>query len=93
MRQVLLRTPKKRGFKSLAPKNAVINLSTLNLHFQDNADVNKKILLGKKLISDPEAGVKILGSGVLKVKNLKLSGLKISASAKEQIEKMGGLIS
>ena len=92
MRQILLRTPKKRGFRSLAPKNAVINLSTLNLHFHDNAEVDKKTLFNKKLISDQEAGVKILGSGVLKVKNLKLNGLKISASAKEQIEKMGGQV-
>src|SRR4030042_729014 len=48
MRQMLLRTPKKRGFKSMYAKDKVINVSELNLYFKDNDILNPRILLEKK---------------------------------------------
>ncbi|MFH1745378.1 MAG: 50S ribosomal protein L15 [bacterium] len=92
MKQILLRTPKKRGFKSLKKKNIVVNLSSIDKNFEDSETVDAKSLLGKGLVSDKEASVKILGSGKLNLKGLKFCGVKISASAKEQIKKAQGEI-
>lgn len=92
MKQVLLRTPKTRGFKSLKPKDQVINLDLLNIHFKDKDEINPKSLFAKKLIIAGKARIKILGNGELKVKGLKFSGVKVSKSAGEQIVKMGGSI-
>jgi large subunit ribosomal protein L15 len=93
MKQVLLRTPKKRGFKSLALKDQVVNLSALNILFKDNEEINPKTLFDKNLVSAGKSIIKILGDGELKVKGLKFSNVKFSAKAKEQIEKLGGQIS
>jgi large subunit ribosomal protein L15 len=93
MKQVLLRTPKKRGFKSLAIKDQVVNLSSLNILFKDGEEINPKTLYAKNLVSAGKSAIKLLGDGDLKVKGLKFSNVKFSATAKEQIEKMGGQIS
>jgi large subunit ribosomal protein L15 len=95
MKQVLLRTPKKRGFISLKPDNQVVNLSAINNLYKDGDVITAKDLYEKGLIPSlsPKKNVKILGKGDLKISNLKLKGLLISASAKEQILKMKGKIS
>ena len=92
MKQVLLRTPKKRGFKSLKPKDLVVNLDDINKNFKDNDIINPKILLEAGLIDNIKLEVKILGNGELKLKGLKFNNLKISKSARKQVEKMGGKI-
>jgi len=92
MKQVLLRTPKKRGFKSKKPKAQVVNLREINLHFKDKETVEPKSLLQKGLIDNIEREVKILGTGNLTVKNLNLVGVKISDSAKEQVLKAKGTV-
>jgi large subunit ribosomal protein L15 len=86
MKQVLLRTPKSRGFKSLQPKNQVVNFSLLNQYFQDGDVVSPQTLLAKKLIKTTKQGVKILGNGDLKLKKIKFSGVKISRSAMEKMK-------
>ena len=92
MKQVLLRTPKKKGFKSKKPKNQTVNLSELNKYFKDGEIVNPKSLLKKGLIENVRIGVKILAKGELKIKKLRFSGVKISESARNQIEKNKGEI-
>lgn len=92
MKQVLLRTPKKRGFKSLKAKAEAINLALLNENFKDGDKVSPQVLFKKRLVDKTER-VKILGNGELKLKNLIFEKLEISLSAKEQIEKLGGKIS
>ena len=92
MKQVLLRTPKKKGFKSTKPKNQVVNLSALNQYFKDGEVVTLKSLLAKGLIDNIKIGVKILAKGELKVKKLRFSGVKMSENAKKQIEKKEGKI-
>jgi large subunit ribosomal protein L15 len=92
MKQVLLRTPKVRGFKSRNPKNQVLNLSDLNINFKDGEEISPAVLLKKGLVKNTMEPVKLLGQGQLKVKNLQVSGLQLSASAREQIEKLGGKI-
>ena len=92
MKQVLLRTPKKRGFKSLKPDNQVVNLTQINDSYKDGDIITPKSLFEKGLIATPKNTAKILGNGSLTVSNLKVSGLLISASAKEQIKKMKGAV-
>jgi len=50
MKMTLMRTPKKRGFKSLKPKDQVLNLTDINKNFKDGDTINPKILLKKGLI-------------------------------------------
>jgi large subunit ribosomal protein L15 len=86
MKQVLLRTPKKRGFKSLKPKDQVVNLALINKHYKDNDTVDLKSLFKKKLIDTMKTGVKILGNGELKLKGLRFVNVKMSESVKKQIK-------
>jgi len=85
MKQMLLQTPKKRGFKSDKPKNQVVNLDLINKHFKDGERVNPKSLLRKGLIAKIKLPVKILGKGELKVKNLQFENVKMSESVKEKL--------
>jgi len=87
LRQVLLQTPKKRGFKSDKPKNQVVNLGEINNFFKENEVVNPKSLLKRKLISTIKLPVKILGKGEIKASGLKFEGVKMSENLKKQIEK------
>lgn len=90
MRQTLLRTPKKRGFKSHKPKDQVVNLVDINKFFKEKEDVNPKVLVKKGLIDNTDLGVKLLGRGELTVKGLQFTGIKASEAVKAQIEKLGG---
>jgi len=87
MKQVLLKTPKKRGFTSSKPKDQVVNLIDINKNFKDNDVITPKILLGKGLIDNIKLDVKILGKGDLKLKDLKFLGVKMSDSVKKKLEK------
>jgi large subunit ribosomal protein L15 len=88
----LIRRLPKRGFNNAAFKTnyAIINLDALN-QFDNGATVDEKALLGLKLIRGNYDGVKILGSGELK-KKLAITADKVSASAREKIEKAGGSV-
>ena len=89
MKQVLLRTPKLRGFKSLKSKDQTVNVGIIDKNFKDNDTISPSSLCKKGLIDSASKSVKILGEGKLTLKNLKFKIVKISASAKEQIEKNG----
>jgi large subunit ribosomal protein L15 len=88
----LIRRLPKRGFNNAAFKAsyAVVNLDALN-RFDDGATVDEKALLGSNLIRGKYHGVKILGTGELK-KKLAITADKVSASAREKIEKAGGSV-
>jgi large subunit ribosomal protein L15 len=88
----LIRRLPKRGFNNAAFKTnyAIVNLDSLN-RFDDGASIDEKALLAANLIRGNYDGVKILGSGELK-KKLKITADKVSASAKEKIEKAGGSV-
>ncbi len=85
MKMTLMRTPKKRGFKSLKPKDQVLNLTDINENFKDGDTINPKALLKKDLIDTIKIGVKVLGNGELKLKNLKFEGVKMSESVREKL--------
>lgn len=88
----LIRRLPKRGFNNAAfHKNyAIVNLSDLSA-FKEGTLVNEQLLRDSKLIRGQGAGLKILGGGELK-HGLTIEADKISASAREKIEKAGGTV-
>lgn len=88
----LIRRLPKRGFNNAAfHKNyAVINLSDL-ASFKEGTVVNEQLLRESKLVRGHGAGLKLLGDGELK-HALTIEVDKISASAREKIEKAGGSV-
>lgn len=91
-KKILAQTPKNRGFKSAKPKNQIVNLKDINQFFSDGAKIDAMSLLKADLVEFSAEPIKILGEGELKLKNLKFTGVKLSASAKAQVEKLGGKI-
>lgn len=83
--------PKMRGFKSLYPKNQVINIEKIDKHFREGDAVNPRTLREHGLISKMKVPVKILGKGEIK-KKLIVQKCLVSKGAKEKIEKAGGLV-
>ena len=99
IRDIIKKLPKLRGrgvnsFKSFAEKPAVLNVGRLDVIFSPGATVTRESLLEKNAISRVRGklpAVKILGEGEI-TKKLSLSGLLVSAVAKEKIEKAGGSV-
>lgn len=83
----------KRGFNNtrFQDKIAVVNVASLEERFEDGATVNMESLKAVRLVKGTYDGIKILGNGNLG-KKLTVEGCKVSASAKEKIEKAGGSI-
>lgn len=83
----------KRGFNNtrFQDKIAVVNVASLEERFEDGATVNMESLKAARLIKGTYDGIKILGDGDLE-KKLTVEGCKVSASAKEKIEKAGGSV-
>jgi large subunit ribosomal protein L15 len=88
----LIRRLPKRGFNNAAfHKNyAVVNLSDLD-SFKEGTVINEQLLREQKMLRGNGAGLKILGDGELK-HALTIEADKISASAREKIEKAGGTV-
>jgi len=88
----LIRRLPKRGFNNAAfHKNyAIVNLSDLSA-FKEGTVVNEQLLRDSHLIRGHGAGLKILGGGELK-HGLTVEADKVSASAREKIEKAGGTV-
>jgi len=91
LKQSILQVPKLRGFHSDKPKNQVVGLSSLNRHFQDGAVIDPQSLIKAKLAHAGQP-IKLLARGELKLKNLRVRNLQVSATAKEQLTKLGGQI-
>src|SRR5262249_2588936 len=88
----LIRRLPKRGFNNAAfhKRYAIINLDDLNA-FKAGTAVNEQLLRDSKLVRGDFIGIKILGDGELK-HGLKVEADKVSAAAREKIEKAGGTI-
>jgi large subunit ribosomal protein L15 len=80
--------PKLKGFNNLNRTLQVVNVDRLNT-FEENEEIDVMRLFEKKLISNKDQPVKILGNGDL-TKKLVVKADRISASAKEKIEKAKG---
>jgi len=88
----LIRRLPKRGFNNAAfhKDYAIVNLTDLN-GFKPGSVVNEKLLRESKIVRGDVAGIKILGEGELK-HPLTIEADKVSASAREKIDKAGGTI-
>src|SRR4030095_544357 len=88
----LIRRLPKRGFNNAAfhKHYAIVNLDDLNA-FKAGTAVNEQLLRQSKLIRGDFVGIKILGDGELK-HGLKVEADKVSAAAREKIEKARGTI-
>ena len=87
MKNIILQTPKLRGFKSPKPKNQVVNIDSINENFKDGDVINPKTLLKAGLIGKINLPVKILGVGKLKLKSLRFNGVKMSESVRGVVTK------
>lgn len=89
----LIRRIPKRGFNNAAFKTqyAIVNLADLE-SFEAGTSIDEATLRAAGLIRGSFDGIKILGSGELS-KSLNITASKVSASAREKIEKAGGSVS
>jgi large subunit ribosomal protein L15 len=88
----LIRRLPKRGFNNAAfhKRYAIVNVSELN-EFGAGTVVDEQLLRESNLIRGHFAGIKILGEGELK-HGLNVQADKVSATAREKIEKAGGTV-
>ena len=89
----LYRRIARRGFSNYWFKKefAIVNLRDLEARFADGETVNKETLVLKGLANKADELIKVLGDGEL-TKKLTVAVDKVSASAKEKIEKAGGSV-
>ncbi|HHU36900.1 MAG TPA: 50S ribosomal protein L15 [Treponema sp.] len=89
----LYRRIAKRGFSNYFFRKdyEVFNLSQIELRYKDGETVNKQSLILKGLLKKASALVKVLGDGDF-TRKLTVNVDKVSASAKEKIEKAGGTV-
>ena len=87
----LTRRLPKRGFTNIYRKEyAAVNVSALE-RFEDGATVTNEALIEQGLIKKVLDGVKVLGGGEL-TKKLTVSVDKVTESAKQKIEAIGGKV-
>jgi large subunit ribosomal protein L15 len=88
----LIRRLPKRGFNNAAfhRQYAIVSVNDLNA-FKAGTAVNEQLLRESKLVRGDFVGIKILGDGELK-HGLNIEADKVSAAAREKIEKAGGTI-
>lgn len=89
----LYRRIAQRGFSNSPFKKefAIINLVDLEAKYADGETVNVESLVMKGLLKKANLPIKVLGNGDI-TKKLTVSVNKISASAKDKIEKAGGKV-
>lgn len=86
------RMPKFRGMNNPEKLIAqIVNLDDIQKNFKAKDVVSTETLLEKGLIRARSEYVKILSNGELKISVI-IEGIKVSASAREKIEKAGGVI-
>lgn len=91
IRQVMLATPKVRGFKSGREKAQVVNVADLAKTFKAGAKVSPAILAKMGLIDSAKKPVKILGNGAIGIA-LTVTECKVSETAKTKIQEAGGTV-
>lgn len=85
------RVPKFPGFNSKAERYEAVNVGTLDKEYKDGESVTLENLKEKGLVRKRVSLVKVLGNGDL-TKKLNIVGLPLSKSAKEKLDKAGGVV-
>ena len=90
----LYRRIARRGFSNYPYRKeyAVVNVEHIAAKFAEGDTVNRESLIEKGLVKKSALLVKILGNGDVD-KKLTVCADKVSAGAKEKIEKAGGSVS
>ncbi len=89
--KLAMRTPKLRGFTNRWKRTfALVNLTRLN-RFPNGTTVGPELLIEVGAIKDVRAGLKVLGTGVLR-RSLTVRAHRFSAGAREKIERAGGTV-
>lgn len=89
----LFRRIAQRGFSNYPFKKEfeIVNLCDIEAKYADGETVNKETLVAKGLVKKSAVLIKVLGNGDL-TKKVSVVVDKVSASAKEKIEKVGGTV-
>jgi len=89
----LYRRIARRGFSNYPFKKEylVVNVGDLDSRFNDGDTVNRESLVARKLVKGKSLPVKLLGNGEV-TKKLNVEVDKASASAVEEIRKLGGQV-
>ena len=89
----LFRRIAQRGFSNYPFKKEfdIVNLCDIEAKYADGETVNKETLVAKGLVKNSAVLVKVLGNGDL-TKKVTVAVDKVSVSAKEKIEKIGGTV-
>ena len=89
----LFRRIAQRGFSNYPFKKEfdIVNLCDIEAKYADGETVNKETLVAKGLVKNSAVLVKVLGNGDL-TKKVTVAVDKVSASAKEKIENIGGTV-
>jgi large subunit ribosomal protein L15 len=90
----LIRRMPKRGFNNTAFRTnyAIVNVGDLEANFEVGTAIDEVALRAAGLIRGTFDGVKILGDGEIS-KKLTVTAAKVSAAARDKIEKAGGSVS
>ena len=96
IRELIKRYPKLKGYRRfvLEDFSVIVNLETLEKHSKDGDIISPENLIKSGIVSmikEKVPKIKILGKGKL-TKQLTIENCKVSKSAKEAIEKAGGII-
>ena len=96
IRDMIKKLPKLRGYRFNPVKESPVpvNLNVLEESFGDGEKVSPRTLIAKGVVSRKSGKippVKILATGEI-TKKLTVSGCSVSETAKEKIEKAGGVI-
>ena len=91
IRDLIQRLPKLRGYRNKAKSDSAVEVTLSMLADMKAAVITIASLVEAGFIENKNQAVKVLATGRLQ-KALKLEGLKVSAGAKEKIEKAGGSV-
>jgi large subunit ribosomal protein L15 len=89
----LIRKMPKRGFSNEAfrTRYAIVNLTDIDARFEAGATVDEVSLRTAGLVRGQHDGIKVLANGEL-TKKFSVTAEKVSASARQKIEKAGGTV-
>lgn len=99
LRDAIKKLPKLRGrgmntFKSIQVKPVIVTLTQIDAVVSNGAEITRNSLIEMGIVSKKKGkipNIKILGTGTLS-KKVTVTGLPVSKSAKEMIEKAGGAV-
>lgn len=81
----------KRGFTNIFKKQWIeVSLEALDKHFAANDEVTPEVLHDRGIIKKAKYDIVVLGNGDVS-KSLKVSAHRFTKSAREKIEKAGGV--